>query len=107
MQKKTKDRLWFAAMAAMMLLGFFVFGPLVDASINNMKPYLIVTGDNLKEVSLAKMSKASCYVPNWRPVEMEENVPVGTELYSIPMDTAPDDMMPYIHYPANWNSWYN
>lgn len=106
--KKVKDRIWLAAMAVMMLLGFFVFGPLIDTQlISKQKPYILVTESNMKEVNVAKASKAACYVPPYTPYEVDSNYIDGEKVYRLPIDRMRTEWLPYVHYPASWNKWYN
>lgn len=105
MTKTTKNRLWFTSYAIVMLLGFGVLGPLVDGGISNSKPYILVYESNYKEVSLAKASKASCFVPIYRPFEADEVR--AEEILPVYMEVVPEDMVQYVHYPPNWNAWHN
>lgn len=106
--KKQKGRAWLAGMAVMMLLGFFVFGPLIDTQlITKQKPYILVTESNMKEVSIAKASKAACYVPPYTPYEIDSNYIDGEIVYRLPIDRMNTEWLPYVHYPESWNKWYN
>jgi hypothetical protein len=105
MTKTTKNRLWFTAYAITMLIGFLVIGPMIDNAISDSKPYILVYESNYKEVSLARASKASCYVPIYRPFEADEVR--AEETLPVYMDAVPEDMVQYVHYPSNWNAWYN
>lgn len=106
--KKSKDRAWLIGMAVMMLLGFFVFGPLIDTQlISKSKPYILVTENNYIEVAKAKASKAACYVPPYTPYEIDNNYIKGVTLVKLPIDSMRKEWIPYVHYPDNWNKWYN
>lgn len=106
--KKQKDRAWLASMAVMMLLGFFVFGPLIDTQlITKQKPYILVTESNYYEVAIAKASKAACYVPPYTPYEVDSNYTNGTKLVRLSIDSMRTEWLPYVHYPESWNKWYN
>ncbi len=105
--KKAKDRAWLIGMAVMMLLGFFVFGPLIDNQISKSKPYILVTEQNMYEVAKAKATKASCYVPPYTPYEIDSNYTDGMQLYKLPISSMGKEWIPYVHYPDNWNKWYN
>lgn len=105
MTKTTKNRLWFASYAIVMLVGFAVLGPMIDNGISNSKPYILVYESNYMEVSLAKATKASCYVPIYRPFEADEVK--AEEILPVPMDIVPVNMVQYVHYPTNWDAWYN
>lgn len=106
--KKQKDRAWLAGAAVMMLLGFFVFGPLIDAHwIQPHKPYILVSESNMKEVAQAKVSKAACYVPPYTPYEIDSNYTDGEKIIHLPVDSMRVEWLPYVHYPESWNKWYN
>lgn len=106
LKKTTKDRIWFIATLTTMLIGFAILGPLVDGQINNMKPYMLVTESNYIEVAMTKATHGSCYIPIYKPAELAE-FKDNEQLCRVPMDGAPPEMLPYIYYPDNWNSWYN
>lgn len=106
--KKTKGRIWLAGYAAMMLLCFFVAGPLIDAKlISQHKPYILITQSNMQEVSEAKASKTACYIPPYTPYEIDDSYINGESVYRLPIDSMRVEWMPYVHYPISWDKWYN
>ena len=109
--KRHKDKIWFSAMAIMMLVSFFVFGPLIeDRLIEPNKPYILVSANNFNEVQKAEArATPKCEIPPYTPIEIDSTVPHGVaiETVRLPMDRIPTEYMPYVHYPENWNKWYN
>ncbi len=91
-------------LVSVFLFGVFIAGPAVQSYvIDPMKPYIIV--DRADYITATTTQCKSCDLPPVLPVEMTGKV--STNTINLPLDRAPIEYKPYIHYPASWSEWWN
>lgn len=118
MKPQTKRYLMYSAYIIVLLVGFFVAGPLIDAIFMapNM-PYLII------DKSMEAQARLDCNCGNLpsRPVEAtitssSQLVTDGTtatidfsnpNLIKLPVEKVPVEYLQYVHYPESWDKWWN
>lgn len=96
-----------------LLLGFFVLGPLVqDKLIDPNKPYILVDKhEYIAAQQCAGASRKPCDLPPVLPVEMkgisDSQTINNPSIMKLPVERVPESYLPYVHYPDNWNSYWN
>lgn len=104
---KHHDRIWFVLTGLVLLFSFFVLGPLIQTNfVDNLKPYILIDANYMPNVLAAKAEGYSqCQIKPYTPIEIDGN-PSG-QVIRVPMDSVPQEYLPYVHYPENWDAWWN
>jgi hypothetical protein len=93
------------ALVVVLCLGFFVLGPLVDNYvISSQMPYLII------DESMVEKARTDCECGNVPAVPIELTTDGTTQsgnLVKLPVEKVPKEYLQYVHYPDNWNEWWN
>jgi len=102
--RKYKDKIWFFATIAVLLIGYFVLGPIVQTRLVDIhQPYLIVDPDSL--AAAEQVDVRMCELPPYIPIEMtDKDVSEGTVVHA---SVVPIEYMEYVHYPDSWDKWWN
>jgi hypothetical protein len=101
---KKKQLINYIILITVFLFGVFVLGPIVEGSvIDPMKPYLLVDKDEF--IAASTMQCKSCDLPPVLPLEMRGMT--SDKPMRLPIDRAPIEYLPYIHYPESWDEWWN
>jgi hypothetical protein len=88
-----------------MLFSFLVLGPIAQSElIDSQKPYILVDVNQWYAV-LESHDYKTCDVSPYQPVELTGSTSGKVE--KVYMDSVPMDFLPYVHYPDNWNEWWN
>ena len=103
--RKNRSKVWYGLLIFTMIFSFLVLGPIAqDKLIDSQKPYILVDVKNWWDVLESHQYK-TCDVSPFQPVEVTGN-PSG-KVEKVYMDSVPIDFLPYVHYPDNWNAWWN
>jgi hypothetical protein len=100
---KKKDIKKLVPLIVVFLLAYFLSGPALESQIDKMKPYLLVDPDSI--VTAEQVDTSVCSIAPYTVIEQtDKNI---SEAVRIPVDRVPETYLPYVHYPDNWDKWYN
>jgi hypothetical protein len=103
--RRHRSKIWYGLLIFVMMFSFAVLGPIVQSAlIDSQKPYILVDFDNWYGILKSNAYK-TCDISPYQPVEITGN-PSG-KIEKVYMDIVPTDFLPYVHYPYNWNEWWN
>lgn len=102
-----RHKAYYFALIVVLLVSYFVLGPLVQRTlVDKHRPYIIV---NPSEVSAAEaQGDKMCSLPPVPTVEMIGMDPEdGEVVYLSYLPPENDPVYEYIHYPEDWDKWWN
>lgn len=86
-------------------LGFFVIGPLIDNFlVSSQMPYLLI------DQSMVEQARSDCNCKNVPaiPIEMvSDTTGLSGTIVKLPVEKVPESYIQYVHYPDNWDKWWN